>query len=62
MCEKSIIQQIREMGVGETLTYPYNRLHYIRNTVTFLNGSEEAKKFVSRSSIRSKTISVTRQA
>jgi hypothetical protein len=62
MEEVSLMQQLRDMKVGQSLTFAYKRMYYVRNAVSYLNGCEENKRFASKASIKARTITVTRRA
>lgn len=56
---KSLLSELREMEVNDKLTYPIERLSYVRSAcVTF--GLEWGRKYVTRSNRAERTVTAIR--
>lgn len=59
--EKSVLQALRELEIGESVTYPVKRISYLRSVcVSF--GLEWGKKFATKINRAERTVSATRIA
>lgn len=59
--DKPVLASLREMEIGDSISWPMHRMSYIRSIcVTF--GTEWGKKFTTKLNRAERTISVTRTA